>query len=176
MNKICWKLLMRPLALPKYSCMKRERKDEVLLNYKLNAYEHMLHLGRSGLFGRRWLITVFSGSSNSSCQPDYLSGPEGSWWFQDICVFGCGQAQQGGWNIHFLHREIKSTVQFCSLVTKRPLCLHPDCDIRIDWPAGLYLLLCCCSMVVCEVAAPFTVLPSTWYSTVHYCFRSETGQ
>lgn len=154
--------------------MKHECKDKVLFNYKLKAYELMLHLGdQDFIFVRRLIIAVFSGSSNSSCQPDYLSGPEESWWFQDICVFGCGQAQQGGClsktyrDIHFLHREIKSKVQFCSLVIKCPLFICPDCDIRVDWPAGLYILLCCCSMVVCEAAAPFTVLPSTWYCTVH---------
>lgn len=53
------------------------------------------------------------------------------------------------------------------LTSPSPTSCLTDCDLCIHRPAGLYILLCCCTVVVCQTAALAAVLPSTWYATIN---------
>lgn len=65
------------------------------------------------MFVNRSIITAFQGSGNRGRQPHHLSGPEEPRRFQDLCVFGRGQAQQGGClSQTHTHTHIKSQLVF----------------------------------------------------------------
>lgn len=112
----------------------------------------------------------FTGSGNSSCQPYYHSGSEKSWGFQNICLTGCGQAQQGGGSFHIWHLFHKERIWFhmcCPvfLILYR-LWLQHQLTYRTIRTTLLLLHGCLWSCCACYSAT----LHQVWCSTI-ICFH-----